>query len=213
MKTNYAMSHRSGSLCLLLGVALLPCLSYGRSMTAPRDLAEGEYGTHMVPLLTAVINTTGPVLEMGSGDFSTPLLHALCALHNRFLLTTESDQAWLSLFLDLENDLHKFIYLPVFENCQNQDRMAGGKPELWDSIGLDRHWGVVFIDHAPGLRRSIDVQRLRNNADIIVVHDTQAAGYHYEPILSSFKYTFVYKRYNVTTTLVSDTIDVAKLFE
>jgi hypothetical protein len=183
-------------------------------MVTGRTLTDGAYGTHMVPLVTAVINSTGDVLEMGGGDFSTPLLHAVCKLQNRFLLTVESDREWLSLFLDLENDTHHFVYVPVFESCPpNVDKMYAGRAELWDSIGSDRHWGVVFIDHAPGIRRAVDIQRLRTHADIIVVHDTQAPGYEYEPVLSTFKYRFTYLRYDVTTTLVSDSIDVAKFFE
>ncbi len=198
---------------VVIGLCLLTSTIYATPMVTNRTLSDGAYGTHMVPLATAVINTNGSVLEMGGGDFSTPLLHALCKMHNRLLVTVETDQSWLSLFLDLESDIHHFIYLPVFENWSSPERMYGGNPELWDQIGSDRHWGVIFIDHAPGIRRAVDIQRLRNNADIFVVHDTQAPGYCYEPVLSTFKYRFTYMRYDVTTTLVSDLIDVARLFE
>ena len=40
-----------------------------------RELGNPNFGTHMVPLINAVINTTGDVFEMGCGDYSTPLLH------------------------------------------------------------------------------------------------------------------------------------------
>lgn len=177
-------------------------------MVKDRLLGNPNYGTHMVPLMTAVVHTQGPILEMGSGDFSTPLLHAICSVNKRFILTTDTDKNWLSLFNDLACSWHNFIYVPVYEDDQN----LNPKPILWDEIGGDRHWGVVFIDHRPGERRAIDIQRLRKNADIIVVHDTEYAGYNYEPVLSTFKYRFSYERYQTQTTLVSDTKDVSLLF-
>ncbi len=58
------------------------------------------YGTHMACLIAAVINTTGPVLELGSGHYSTPLLHVLCSPHDgkpaRLLVSTETELNWLN---------------------------------------------------------------------------------------------------------------------
>lgn len=62
----------------------------------------------MAPLVTAVANTKGSVLEFGCGDYSTPLLHAICTAQNRFLLSAESNEAWLRNFLDLATDNHLF---------------------------------------------------------------------------------------------------------
>lgn len=174
-----------------------------------RLLGDANYGTHMVPLITAVTHTQGAVLEMGSGDFSTPLLHAICSKTERYLLSVDTDQSWLNLFIDLKRDWHDLKYVPVFSDDFSKDP----KPHLWDTIGTDRYWGVVFIDHRPGERRRIDINRLRKYADIIVVHDTQEPSYGYESILNTFKYKFIYDRYATTTTLVSDTIDVRLLFE
>jgi len=159
---------------------------------------KSSYGTHMAPLITAVMNTDGPILEMGCGDFSTPLLHAICAEKNRFLLSAETDEAWMNFFLDLERDWHQFCYVNSEEDC--------------DKVGADVHWSVVLIDHAPAERRIVDIKRLRKNTDIFVVHDTEQRGYNYKKILPSFKYKFTYKRYSKTTTLVSDTVDVAAFF-
>lgn len=179
------------------------------SMVKGRNLADPNYGTHMVPLATVVAHTSGPVLELGCGDFSTPLLHAICSVNKRLLVSTDTDKKWLSLFLDLENEWHKFIYVPVYTDDLN----ANPQPKKWDTIGTDVHWAVVLVDHRPGERRIEDVQRLRSHTDIFVVHDTQQPTYGYEPILSTFKYKYIYERYTTTTTLVSDTIDIAALFE
>lgn len=170
-----------------------------------------NYGTHMTCLLTAAINTSGPILEMGAGDYSTPLLHAVCAKDKRYLLSTDTDKAWLSHFIDLETDWHQFSYVNVYED----DWEVNPKPELWNAIGGDRHWSVVFVDHRPGERRAVDIARLRLNTDIFVVHDTEPSeytDYGYEPLLSTFKYRYVHKRYTTYTTVVSDTIDVREFF-
>jgi len=165
-----------------------------------RPMAENtRYGTHMAALVTAVVNTEGPVLEMGCGDFSTTILHAICSISNRFLLTAETNKDWMELFTDLERDWHKFKYVSSVKD--------------WDNVGLEKHWSVVFIDHAPAERRAVDIKRLRNRTDIFVMHDTQEPSYRYDPVIATFKYKFVYKRYNVTTTLVSDRIDVHQFFE
>ena len=65
---------------------------------------------------------------------------------------------------------------------------------------------------APGPRRAVDIQRLRAQTDIFVVHDTQ----YYKScssLLATFKYKFIYKRYKIETTVASDTIDVTTFFK
>jgi len=168
-------------------------------MATGRVLGDANWGTHMAPLFVAVANTDGPILEMGCGDFSTPLLHALCAPNNRFLLTAESDEKWMKLFDDLKRDWHHFVHV------QNISK--------WEDVGLGIHWSVVLIDHAPAKRRVVDIKRLRSYVDIFVVHDTERKYYDYEPTLSTFKYKYTYRRYKITTTLLSDTIDVARFFK
>lgn len=174
----------------------------------PRSLAD-ESGTHMVPLLTTIANTKGPIMELCCSDYSTPLLHAICTRSKRFLLTAHTDKRLLNYFVDLKNDWHEFQYVPVYED----DWSVNPKPNMWDKIGLDKHWSVVLINHRPGERRVDDIRRLRNNTDVFVVHDTESPAYCYEPVINSFKYKYVYTRYATQTTVVSDIIDVSKFFE
>ncbi|MFC1841574.1 hypothetical protein ACFLYA_00715 [Candidatus Dependentiae bacterium] len=165
-----------------------------------RVLGDANWGTHITPLITAVVNTEGPVLEMGCGDFSTPVLHAICSQKKRFLLSAELDLSWMKLFCDLECDFHNF------EHVKNVRE--------WENVGKDLHWGVVLIDHSPAEQRVKAIKRLRSQVDIFVVHDTDASAYYgYGPVLSTFKYRYTYQRYKKTTMLVSDTINVALFFE
>ena len=71
-----------------------------------RTMGSGDFGTHMVPLVNAVMNTTGDVFEMGSGDYSTPLLHYILTNQKRNLLTADTDLKWLDLFTYLKNEYH-----------------------------------------------------------------------------------------------------------
>lgn len=155
--------------------------------------SSAPYSTHITPLVTAIVNTDGPVLEMGCGDFSTPILHALCK--NRKLITAEHNKDWLDLFIDLESDRH------IFKHVKSWDDIAG-------------NFDVVFIDHAPASRRIIDIERLRKTTKIFVIHDTEKEKfYKYEPLLSSFKFRYDYDRYIKKTTIVSDIINIQKFFE
>jgi len=160
------------------------------------------WATHLSPLVAAVVNTKGPVMELGCGHYSTPILHTLCFPSKRKLLSIESNQKWISSFIYLESDWHKFLYVP---------QVSG-----WDSVGENERWAVVFVDHAPAGRRKIDIQRLRNNVDIFVVHDSETIHdniYDMEHILSSFKYRYNYVIYKTQTTLVSDIINVREFFD
>jgi len=200
------------STMLCVNVALLSSIS----QCSHQKLRDGisAYGTHFPALATIVANTQGPILEMGCGDYSTPMLHALCAPTKRMLVSTDVHQSWLSLFLDLQRSWHTFAYVPAYEKQDQRNNIwyCVGQ-DAWDSIGQDIHWSVVLIDHSPGLRRVVDIERLRKNTDIFVIHDTEDARYGYDRILNSFKYKYVYDRYNITTTVVSDTIDIATFFE
>lgn len=174
----------------------------------PRDAFDWGYGTHTIPLLTAVLYTTGDVLELGCGDFSTPMLDTvLSKMPGRKLFTAEGDASWLKHFKNLESSWHVMRHVPAFQMS------ASSKLPLpkW----MRRQWGLVFIDQAPGDRRRRDIKRLRKMAQVFVVHDTSSFVEHIyklKEVLASFKYRYTYPRYVRTTTIVSDHIDVTKWF-
>lgn len=171
-----------------------------------RELCDPAYGTHMTPLITALMNTEGDVLELGTGDYSTPLIHAICKMQNRYVLSVEADRTWLEKFLDLKRPWHDFIYLAATKSDLS----------LWDTVGNDRRWGVIFVDHSPGLRRQHEIERLMHKAQVFVVHDTEEEAdqyYQFSKIFPRFKYQYQYKRYKTKTTLLSNFIDVKTFFE
>ena len=172
-------------------------------MIKNRVIGSGQYGTHLVPLIAAVMATDGIVIEFGVGDFSTPVLHEIFGWDynwedsefiNRKLISYESDEKWLNNFIDLKSDRHEFILI-----------------DNWDSIEV-LPCSVLLVDHAPSERRIVDIDRFKDHAEILVVHDTDKMKYYgYDKVFGDFKYKKTYDRYSKSTTLLSNFTDITKL--
>lgn len=165
-----------------------------------------SYFSH-IPVLSAamyaaVIKTAGPVLELGAGLGSTLLLHGLCGISKRQLLTLDHNELWLRKFMNFGRSWHQFKLVDSFLELEE----------------YRQKWGLAFVDHGIAEQRGSSVLSLRDVADIIVCHDTcHYFLYNYEPILSSFKYRWNFKPHglggsNPMTTVVSQTINVGQMF-
>ena len=75
---------------------------------------QGEFGTHARLLWAAAKATQGDILEMGTGAFSTPMLHNLTASADRGLVSAETDSAWLSKFQQEGVGRHQLLLVPVY---------------------------------------------------------------------------------------------------
>ena len=153
------------------------------------------YGTH-VPLLAAcLLQTEGPVVELGCGWHSTPLLHSFCAAHRRPLVTADDDPDWLARFRHMRRRWHAFVEV-----------------HDWDKSNLfAQRWSVVLVDHGQGHRRGYDTSRLADLAGLIVCHDTQAPEYGYADVLASFRHRFDDRGRWPWTTVVSNSDDLSWL--
>lgn len=165
-----------------------------------RTIASAAYGTHLAPLIAAVLATNGDIVEFGMGDFSTPVLHEIIRYQNRIgihcrnLISYEENEDWIKNFEDLRCDFHT---LQLVEN--------------WNMVEIDLP-SVIFIDHAPASRRIIDIEKYADSAEIIVVHDTDKKTYYnYDKVFPKFRYQTTYMRYKKSTTLLSNIIDITKL--
>lgn len=148
--------------------------------------------THAPVLQEFIRRTSGPVLELGMGHCSTPLLHDLC--DGRLLVSVENNPDW-------------------FERFAHYGRGAAGKHHValvkdWDEIPAGR-WAVALVDQAPGEARSGSILALRDVADYIVVHDTEPGAAHLYPgvaeALATFPYRLDYRNETTYTTVVSMT--------
>jgi len=150
------------------------------------------YATH-IPMLTAIlaraVESNSPILEMGCGHYSSYALSAFSKVTGRKVVTLDEKQDWIKDFKHLATDLHTFQWVHKWEQCAIIDEYK---------------WSIVLVDHAPGERRKFDIKRLANNADYLIVHDTEEAGYKYEPTLNKFKYRYDYNIVRPWTTVVSN---------
>lgn len=152
-------------------------------------------GSH-IPILTKALSLSdGPVLEMGMGPFSSPILHWLCLDEERELFSYENNPNWFKKNKVFETGLHKITFV-----------------EDWDDIDIESsHWGVAFIDHAPNNRRIIDIRKLVNKANLIIMHDSgeyQDEHYLYSEIYPLFKYRYDYEKQKPYTSVVSNFVDL-----
>ncbi len=146
--------------------------------------------THIPLLVRAFVLSEGDVLEVGTGYFSTAILRWLCEMSGRTLYSYEQSPGWYERAMRKPAPFHK-----VF------------KVESYDEVDVNRHWGLVLIDHAPTRRRHVEIQRLANQADYIVIHDTNPEwdrGYRYSKIWDLFKYRYDFTKYNPHTSVVSN---------
>jgi hypothetical protein len=152
------------------------------------------WGSHLVPLMACVCETMGPVLEIGIGHFSTPVLHAVCEAMGRDLVSVEQNEEWYEEFKSYSNKSHRVI---LTKDYDSNDIICD--PWAW--------WSVSFIDNSPGgERRKNDFKRLIENSDYVVVHDYELENLEaIHPILESstdIKWA-IYNRYKPPTLVAS----------
>jgi hypothetical protein len=173
------------------------------------------WGSHLPVLVAFAARSYGHFLELGCGDYSTPILHAIyqqkppimLKAHTRpTLLSLENDLTFMGKFLDLQQDWHAILSVKSWSTDD---------PRLHEM--LTKTWEVAFVDQHPGEHRGPAISLLRETTNFIIAHDTQnPAAYGYEPLLSSFKYRMDYKRFPPPcpwTTVVSDFFDPRKIFD
>ena len=150
--------------------------------------------SHYPMLIRAFECSTGDVLEMGTGMYSTPLLHWLAADAGRKLVSYDNDRAYIRLNHYCQSPLHELR------------RVAD-----WDEADIEREWGLVLIDHHPGERRAVDAIRVAPFARLVVVHDTEpryASVYRYERLNSHYQYRYDYKKFKPFTSVFSNFDDL-----
>jgi hypothetical protein len=154
------------------------------------------------PLLyKALEETTGDVLELGTGYGSTLLLHDYCE-NKRNLHSFDEKSEWLSKFIDLKTRLLKSPYhdLNLIKD--------------WRTIIKEHPKAkVIFIDHAPGEDRKQMILDFKDTKGILVIHDTEPAadhGYQMRQHFPLFKYKVEVKTSGAWATALSNEIDITK---
>lgn len=125
------------------------------------------YATHQRLLVKHMLQTTGPVIELGAGNYSTPILHEIAASQGRHLTTFDHNPDWLNRFKIFEWEQHELQLL-----------------ESWSDFAASK-CGLAFVDHAdpPTHPRWLQVEKLLSVADVIVIHDTEDDLYGYAKLM------------------------------
>jgi len=147
--------------------------------------------TH-IPMLFKIMERTrfGPVLEMGIGVFSTPILHYLCMEKERQLVSYDNNISWLQKFQSFDNHFHKVNFV-----------------NDWDEADIVKPWTMALIDHAPGERRKVDIAKIAQHSDYIICHDSEEKMNHlygYNEIYPLFKYRWEYRDLHPPTVVLSN---------
>ena len=155
-----------------------------------------NYATHLPCLMKAIEKTTGDILELGTGLFSTPYLHYISILQNRKVVSYENFPEWGRRIIDYgyQNELHEIHII-----------------DSYDKAPIDREWSVVLIDQTPDSSRSEEIVRLKDLAKYIVIHDANPSNYkvtHYDGIYPLFKYKTDWHGDKNRATVLSNLVDL-----
>jgi hypothetical protein len=149
------------------------------------------WGTHIPVLIKAIEMTNGPVLELGLGYSSTPLLHALCFYMDRKLVSYDYNEGYICRFRRFRTDGHEIHLVSD-----------------WDDLDIEHNqWSVVLVDHSPDERRHIEAIRLRNNSEFVILHDSEEVQndhYHYDRVYPYYKYKYEYDKPKTHATVLSN---------
>lgn len=124
------------------------------------------YASHLPLLAYAAAFTTGPILELGTGDYSTPLLHQWARHSGRPVLSVESDVTWYERM--------KAVY--------------GMWPHIFELVCPWTTWtppnvtfGLAFIDFEPHELRPQILAKIGPQCRYIVLHDSEQPGFDFSP--------------------------------
>ena len=151
-----------------------------------------------VPLLVRVFTLSeGDVLELGTGYFSSLILKWMSTLSHRKVFAYENRQYWDKKAKEKQTEFYKVKLINSYNDAP-----------------IERKWGMAFVDHGPNSRRVVEIKRLADYADYIVIHDTNPEWddiYHYSKIWKLFKYRYDYKLYHPHTSVVSNFKDLSNI--
>lgn len=121
------------------------------------------YSTHQRLLVRALLQTSGPVLELGCGNYSTPIASEICRHMGRELVSLDSHPAWVKQF-------------------------PGAESVRWNKFEPSRRYGLTLVDHAdpPHHQRWKQILKLLPWCDTFVVHDAEDRLYGYHELRNLF---------------------------
>lgn len=167
------------------------------------------YGSHM-PIVARIMDLTeGPVLELGMGIYSTPLLDLMCAEKKRELLSFDNDPEWFKENEKWASDYHLVYFVKDWATDKNLAAVL-------ENVDPKRHplFDVALVDHKPAKQRIKEVIRLKDKCRFVLIHDSEPESdkfFKYSWIYKHFKYRYDYTNTRPHTTILSNFVDIESL--
>ena len=153
-----------------------------------------RYGSHLPILMKIAQITSGPILELGGGLWSTPFLHWECFRTERKLVTYEHHPVYYRSLEQYRRPWHE-VFLA----------------EDWDAIDISGPWSLALVDHDPLDRRPIEAGRLLH-ADYVVFHDATDPArdrHDYPSVWRKFKYQHLFNKVGSPSMILSNKHDLS----
>jgi hypothetical protein len=148
-------------------------------------------GSH-APVLSHVLRrTSGPVLELGCGMYSTTFIHWFCFPNLRPVVSYETKPEW-----------HRTM-VRLYRSSYHDIRLSAGSLKDVDFGGP---YEVALVDHSPNDERIISLRKLVD-VPYVIIHDTDdryAARYRYREVADLFKYRYRFERQRPNTSVWSN---------
>lgn len=113
------------------------------------------YATHLEALVETALQSKGPILELGCGNYSTPVLASIANAQGRKFLVQASNEEWAAQFMETAE-------------VELVDWKTWNPPVS--------RWGMVFLDSEEAVKDRIKrLPDLAKVADVVVMHDANVA--------------------------------------
>lgn len=118
-----------------------------------------KYATHLEALVEHAICGRGAILELGCGDYSTPVLAAIARIESWQFLVQASDESWAARYRDIAE-----VQIVDWKNWTPPSPKYG---ERWSCVLLDSE------ESTAGRIRLLP--KLLGKADVVLLHDANFA--------------------------------------
>lgn len=109
------------------------------------------YASHQQALVSAALMTKGPIIELGCGDYSTPILYEISKFQGRELTIYSTCEEWA-------NRYSHYVNVIILDD--------------WKNYTYPNNVGLTFLDNEEYVRyRKLHVPRLLETSDVVICHD------------------------------------------
>lgn len=121
------------------------------------------YATHapyLIKLLSKIKNFNLPILELGCGYGSTPILHSFCNENKIKLITLDNNSNWINKIKTEFPESEYHTYISVYDWSIELTKLTNQK------------YALVFIDQSPWEARTLSLNMFKSLSDYIIIHDS-----------------------------------------